>query len=100
MPCYQVNTVSVDFKAKSIPMLEAALKALKWDYKFQNDEMLFTRGMTINLKADRATIDRYDQTLLNQLKVAYSTQVVMSQADKRRWVIKRKARQQYEARRY
>jgi len=101
MPCYQVNLVSVQFQAKSIPLLEAALRELQWGYTLNADtQVLYTRGMTINLATEKATLDRYDQDLLNQLKVAYSTEVVKAVASKRKWVLKRRAKQQLQARRY
>ena len=32
MPCYQMNLISVEFKAKHVNLLEAAAKALGWAF--------------------------------------------------------------------
>ena len=101
MPCHQVNLVSVVFQAKSIPHLEAALAALNWSYNLDMKmNVLYTRNMTIDLNAEEAQMASYQRQELNQLKVAYSTEVVKSEAASRRWVLKRRAAQKFEARRY
>ena len=101
MPCYQVNTVSVEFKATSTEHLLAALKALGWSYNYdERAQRIYVRNFEIDLAAGKAEITRYQQDYLNELKVAYSTEVVKSVAAKRRWVLKRRAAQKFEARRY
>jgi hypothetical protein len=101
MPCYQMNLVSVEFKAKSKPHLEAALVALGWSYSyFANDMKVRVKGMTLDLETGKAEISQYGQDTLNKLKIAYSVEVVKSEAAKRRWVLKKRAAQKFEARRY
>lgn len=102
MPCWEVNLVDVAFQAKSIPLLRKALEALGWPHVV-NEEAGYvrTRGFTIDLDDEKARIDANKQYLLNELKVAYSTEVVKATAAKRRWVlIKQRSPQRMLARRY
>lgn len=101
MPCWEINLVDVAFQAKSIPLLKKALETLGWKHIIDEDSLLvYTQGFVIDLNHSQATIDVGQQASLNKLKVAYSTEVVKAMAAKRRWVLKQRATQQFQARRY
>lgn len=89
MPCHTVNLVSVEFKAKSEKLLLQALDRLGWSYSYDEQSMrLRVYTWEIDLKNETAVIENYQQDQLNNLKRAYSMEVVKEVAAKRRWVLK------------
>lgn len=103
MPCYQVNMVSVEFKAQSREHLEAALKQLGWQFDDLGSQIRVNYGaMRIDLDSERVRLPDTQAAYrsLNQLKVAYSQQVIQTKARKHRWVLKQRAANKFEARRY
>ncbi len=87
MPCWEVRTMSVDFKADNQDLLTAAMQSLGWTAielrpgVWQVDRL----GGQIDLAAGRATIAEGRQSELNQLKRAYSRKAVEQVAKKNRW---------------
>lgn len=84
MPCYEVRTMSVEFKAKHVDVLEQALKNLGWYYNINQDRVT-TRGMTIWLEKNRADIQDYQQRELNELKRAYSSAAIDKVTKRNLW---------------
>ncbi len=80
MPCWQVQTVSVEFHAKHRELLEKAIKALGWSSsKTENGYSVDCGGwsaMKINLITGKAIIDSNQQNKLNLLKQEYSRQAI------------------------
>ena len=84
MPCYEVRTLSVEFKAKHVDVLKEALDNLGWRYSIFGEDVV-TRGMTIQLGEQKAVITDFQQSQLNQLKRAYSSAALDRVAKKNRW---------------
>jgi len=100
MPCYQMNLVSVEFKAKHVNVLEAAAKALGWSFSQRGVMAYVGSDIRIDLESQRAIVSRSYQNEVNRLKVAYSTEAVKLAAKKKKWFVKQKAAQKLELRRY
>ena len=97
MPCWEVNLMSVEFKVKHIDLLKKAAESLnfKFNYNEQRNEALIN-GMEIRLNTQEATnITSTGLRNLNKLKVAYSEQALMKAAKKKKWIFKKKHKQQY-----
>lgn len=93
MPCYQVQTVSVEFHVAHVDLLEQAVRSLGWSSVVSADRRRWTVGpymqsIAIDLDAGKADV-RIDQRIyLNQLKRAYSQQAVKLAAKLGGWQLK------------
>lgn len=86
MPCYQVNLVSVEFKASNLMMLERATKALKLNFVRTGNNIVMG-DMQFNTTTNQIT---GRQENINQLKREYSRQTVQTMALKNGWTIQKK----------
>jgi hypothetical protein len=97
MPCYQVNLISVEFKAKHVNLLEAAARELGWAYSAAGRYVVC--GMIkVDLEQQTATSASVD--VVNRLKVEYSRQAVLTMAKKKKWFVKQESNRKMELRRY
>ena len=80
MPCYEVNLVSVEFKAENEDLLKRAATALNWDY-FKNG--LGVQVGPVVIQGERASARA--QESINVLKRAYSQEVVKAAAKSKGW---------------
>lgn len=90
MPCYEVRTMSVEFYAQHIKVLERALSELGWKFFKTNDEERININdgeIVIDLKAGSAKIRETAQDKLNQLKRAYSLESIKTAARNHAWTI-------------
>jgi hypothetical protein len=91
MPCYEVRTISVEFKAGNVRLLQLAAAALGYETEL-NGSMLKIIGkydsFSIDLAAGKASINENQQGTLNKLKQQYSKTVLQEVARKRRWLLK------------
>ena len=89
MPCYQVNTVSVDFQAGDLALLEKAAIALGLvvtDGGALGREVRDRSGGIIATLRDNKAICRPDQVVtINKLRVQYSREIVGHAALKLGW---------------
>lgn len=85
MPCWEVNLITVEFKAKNIDYLTAALKELNINF-YQNKNIIRFGSTSINL--DNQTIETNDINLSNQIKRKYSEIVIKEVAKKKKWIMK------------
>lgn len=81
MPCYQVQTVSVEFKIAHRDLLDKALKTLGW--AFVNNGQHYTiclsptsRNILLDLGTGKATLNNDQQGKLNELKQAYAMEAI------------------------
>lgn len=89
MPCYEVRTLSVEFKAEHIDLLEKALDSLGWirDWNGAKTFCRLNNGIELDLRTGKATIQEGQQDRLNQLKRAYSMEALKQVTVKNRWQI-------------
>ena len=92
MPCWQVQTMSVEFKSSHVDLLEAALKAEGLRYEINKERTLVTidKGndwsqIKLDLVKGTAQLRTQVQPVLNSLKRAYSMEAVKQLAVKNRW---------------
>ena len=97
MPCYQVRTYSVEFKAGNRAIFDAAVKALGW--RFSNvaadsdNVVAFEGGMIkIDLASGKATVKELPgqttyQDKLNALKRSYSRQAINAASKRMGWQV-------------
>lgn len=90
MPCYTVQTMSVEFQAKNKELLISALNQLGWHFVCSNQTIAVRhlgRSFSIDLTNHRASIQSDQQQHLNELKRAYSTQAIKQVAAINKWQI-------------
>ena len=103
MPCWKVRQVTVEFKAQNVDMLEQALKASQMTYKRNGNYFTIYNGIVnIDVDAQAVSYSAGNESFVNRIKVAYSTEVVKAVAAKKNWILKQNAnnKQEFQARRY
>ena len=90
MPCYQVQSVSVEFKAANATLLDRAIEDLGWarDWNVAKTFCRLSRGIELDLRNGKATIRPDQQHQLNELKRSYSRQAVLLAARQNVWQLK------------
>lgn len=92
MPCWQVQSYSVEFNSKRPDLLEAALRSLKLTHRVRgsvvsiNPESDWDR-IDIDLSTGQAKLRPEYQSTLNSVKRAYSSVVVREVAKVKGWAL-------------
>ena len=108
MPCYEVRTVSVEFKVGNIELLKKALDAAGCEvYLTVNDRISFKRSgryAFINLSDSTIKSEDFDEKelsiLSNTIKRAYSSQVIDEIARKQKWMKKKMGENRFQLQRF
>ena len=102
MPCWEVNLVTVEFKARHKQILFAALDRLKIEYRENGDRIFLTNvsGRYIDLAEGKVVVESYMMDTVNKIKQEYSKIVVEQVAKKKKWAIKRLAEDKYKLKRF
>lgn len=115
MPCYQVNILSVEFKARHRDLLKRAIEAIGFSMVELGDHTIHVVGnaksygragigtrIEINLETGLARMmgSRANQELLNELKRSYSRTVVEQIAKKKKWIARKKSSNEITLMRY
>jgi hypothetical protein len=88
MPCYSVNTVSLDFQAGDLALLKKAAGVLGLEVRVQADrrEVVDRAGNVIaTLAKGKATCSQAKVAVVNKLRVQYSREIVGHAALKLGW---------------
>lgn len=88
MPCYSVNTLSVEIQAADRELLKRALKKLGLSYRELRSGLdVYSTLGTINIRNDKATLIPRLQSTLNDIKRAYSVEVIEQGAEDYNWTV-------------
>ena len=98
MACYQVNLVSVEFKAKNKKHLENALKSLNIPHNWNKEVVYLSGSQYIDTENNKAKVNDYFD--INKLKRAYSIQAVSEMARKKRWIVKQTGNRKIQVKKY
>jgi len=88
MPCYSVNTVSLDFQAGELTLLKNAAGVLGLEVRAFSDrrEIVDRAGnLIVTLAQGKATCSQANVALVNKLRVQYSREIVGHAALKLGW---------------
>ena len=87
MPCYEVNLISVEFKAQNEGLLKAAAEGLGYTFsKWQNFIVLTNnQGNSIDISNGKANTRYGTQADINALKRAYSIEIIKQEAKTKGW---------------
>jgi hypothetical protein len=89
MPCYQVNTVSLDFQAGNLELLQKAAAVLGLEVRALADrrEVVDRSGnVVVMLVGGKATCSQANVPIVNKLRVQYSREIVGHAALKLGWI--------------
>lgn len=106
MPCYEERTVSVEFKVENIELLKNALANLKLQVQTCKTSLSFYHNglyTEIDLTNGKITNSMSEQQLTNftnQIKRAYSLQVIDEVAKKQKWMKKKLNDTQFQLQRF
>lgn len=93
MPCDTVQTVSVNLSVSNLDLLVAGLNDIGLRAYKSGQMVYFGTGESFNQKTGELKV-RSEQTV-NKIKQSYSNQVVLSQAKKFGWQVKKVDQYQY-----
>ena len=88
MPCYAVNTVSLDFQAGDLGLLQKAASVLGLEVRVHADrrEVVDKAGNVVaTLVGGKATCSQANVAVVNKLRVQYSREIVGHAALKLGW---------------
>jgi hypothetical protein len=88
MPCYSVNTVSLDFQAGDLALLQKAAAALGLEVRALGDrrEVVDRSGnLVATLVKGKATCSQANVATVNKLRVQYSREIVNHASLKLGW---------------
>jgi len=88
MPCWEVNLISVEFKATNRKLLDKAIESLGLKVVVEYGGRLnLSNGIKIDLNRGIATVEESQQSGLNALKVAYSKESLKQVARQNGWQV-------------
>lgn len=89
MPCWEVRTMSVEFKAAHADLLDKALDSLGLvrDWNGAKTYCRLSNGIELDLRSGKAAIQPDQQGKLNELKRAYSMEALKKVAVQNRWTV-------------
>ena len=95
MPCWEVNTISVEFHVANKDVLIDALESMGVQYSVSGNRISLNYGdITLNLTTGTAELkNRTQQTKLNLLKQAYSETALKKVAKLNGWAIQGNGKQ-------
>ena len=101
MPCYQVNTISVELKAADRDLLEQALRTLGLSFHRTRDLVrVYAASGVIEITGDTASTTAQSLPTLNRIRQQYSREVIKAASTKYRWAASWKTPDRVTLRRY
>jgi hypothetical protein len=108
MPCYEVRTVSVEFKVGNIELLKKSLENLgiKIQRSTEKTVSFYNVGelITINLETQKIVGSRMNEkqltTFSNAIKRSYSEQVIDEIAKKQKWMKRKLGQNKFQLKRF
>ena len=87
MPCYQINTMTLEWSVKNVDLLLKTLARLGVVHRYDERRGVVNfRGVTLDLNNGTAKVPEYVD--LNEYKREYSRTVIAEKARARRWAVK------------
>jgi hypothetical protein len=99
MPCYEINLISIEFKAASKDNLLVTLKNLAL-YPQERNGMIYFGYQGENIDLSSGTIQAANTTTANLIKREYSKVTICSIAKKKKWIFKKISENKLQLRRY
>jgi hypothetical protein len=103
MPCYQINTISVVFKAKNKDVLEQTLKDLNFSFHtIDNVVTVLATNIVINLNTEEVKCRDYEFGEVNEIRRKYTENSIYKIAaakKKKGWFLKKTAQNKLQLRR-
>ena len=99
MPCYEINLMTVEFKAKYKEILILALKKLGYEPSELNKKV-YAANFTFDLQNQKVSFPKGFTNPMNEIKRKYSEIVLEQVAKKRRWVLKRQSEGNFQMLKY
>ena len=108
MPCYSIREVQVEFKVGNLDLLKKALEKSMTIRSIREEKMEVVveswKKVTIDFKTSKITSSDYNAKELgaisNQIKRAYSEQVIDEIAKRQKWMKKKLADNRYQLQRF
>lgn len=100
MPCWEVNTVSLDFNAKNLELMIQTLQEMGITVHSKNTNYINTSIGTFDLRSGKVDVERRYRRTVNDFRVNYSKNVVKAVAKKKKWVLKQRSQKVFVAKKW
>lgn len=108
MPCYTVETVEISFKAENIDLLKKTIETMgiKIQSSAKTRISFYNVGRLVTIDVERQSIEgsgmneKQLTSISNQIKRAYSEQVIDEIAKKQKWLKKKMGENRYQLQRF
>lgn len=101
MPCYQINLVTLKFKAQNVDLIMKVLEDMKLRPKYdEKRKVIYTSLGEFNLNTGEVETPSYYAKKVNDFRVNYSMEVLKVAAKKNKWVVKQRATRQFVAKKW
>ena len=88
MVCWEVNTLSVEFKAKYKNVLLQALREMNLSWTESRSGVIWTSYFDIDLKNQKVKYIQGQEDRLSQLRMKYTEVATRAMTKKKRWIVK------------
>jgi hypothetical protein len=96
MVCWEVNTVTLEFKAKNVKMIIQVLNDMRMHPQYNERANIITSNIgTFNLKSGTVETEEWKANAVNDFRVKYSEAILMKAAKAKKWVVKKRANRQF-----
>ena len=107
MPCWEVNLMTVEFKARNIKILQQALRELKISFNTYKDKRISFRyqgnSYNIDLESQSITFEGRNKEgweFVNKLKQTYTSVAIKEAAKKNKWAVRKLKQNKFQLVRY
>lgn len=91
IPCYEVNTYSLAFKAKNVDLMMEVLKGMGLSPRYSKEYKEITTDIgTFDLVSGEVEVTSRNRSKINSFRKMYSEKVIETAAKKFKWNVKRK----------
>lgn len=96
MPCYEINTITLKFKAKYFYIIMLVLEKMNLNPTSTVDKLrIFTDIGEFDLRNGKAIVRKQFADIVNQFRINYSKEILSIAAKKKKWIYKERGKNQF-----
>jgi len=100
MPCWEINTVSLAFKAKNIPMMKEVLKEMGIRVYRTDERYMSTSIGDFDFQSGMVEVREQYVKKVNDFRKKYAFKAIETMAKKKKWVLQKRAQNKMVAKKW
>ena len=101
MPCWEIRTISIEFKARNQELLTEVLKQMKLNYSVDGKVVTIRYGSSsirVDLENEKVSFleTAPNARLINSIRVEYSKAAVLKAAKLRKWAVRKQGENKFQ----